>query len=189
MKKVERDPLTLLTVQDIAAVERDVAADLGFRYQATSERPEESAYFDELEIDKVEILAKAKAFFENVLSEGAEILPSKALAYFFDGLEGSLDLTAEIKEEITGVFAAVRRVSRELKPGAAQDELDDDSEGNDPDETSEVREHRKKLKDDDRQYTREDLRLARRIYDQLLRGDLAAGRVTHELLRLARDPK
>jgi len=70
-------------------------------------------------VDKEEVLAKAKAFFENVLRDGAEILPSRALAYFFEGLEGSLELTTGIKEEIANVFAAVQRVSRELKPGAA----------------------------------------------------------------------
>jgi len=42
---------------------------------------------------------------------------------------------------------------------------------------------------DEHHYTREDLRLARRIYDQLLKSDLAAGRVTPDILRLARDPK
>lgn len=64
------------------------------------------------------------------MTESAEILPRRALTYFFEGLEGSLDLTPDIKEEITVVFQAVRQISRELKPGtvAVSEDTEEDPE-------------------------------------------------------------
>jgi nitrogen fixation/metabolism regulation signal transduction histidine kinase len=70
-----------------------------------------------------------------------------------------------------------------LKPGTVQatDETEEDLEDN---EEQEIRKkYKKKIN-----FTRDDLKLARRIYDQILKEDLDMGRVTPALLRYAREP-
>lgn len=160
---------------DIVEVERDVEHDNAFRYEPTAGQAD--SYFNKLEeADNAEILKRAQSFFEDIREEGRTIMPSNALSYFFEEVSGSLDLTPELKEDITKVFKAISLVSKELKAGNRSEEdesLDEETAG------------RVEI---DHDFSREDLSLARRIYEQMLAADIRGKRVTPELLKLARNP-
>ena len=167
-----------LTNIDLLEVERDVEQDNAFRYEPTAGQAD--SYFSKLEeADHAEILKRAQGFFEDIREEGRTIMPSNALSYFFEEVSGSLDLTTELKEDITKVFKAISLVSKELKAGnrGEEDESLDDV----------IMEPAGRV-EIDHNFSREDLSLARRIYEQMLAADLRGKRVTPELLKLARNP-